>query len=139
MTTNVESIYENTTNLRPQQWIEFKGQTYNPVRVFNKPKVAQVHSTTHINIADETIAQILEVDKEFEKEKMAFFSMTETDKKKYMGKYVAIYKGKVEDFDTDESKLIGRFFNQYRSARVYIDKVGDEDEILEIYSPYSVE
>jgi len=87
----------------------------------------------------ENVISIDASERAFALEEQAFHRMTESDKQKYRGKFVAIYGQKVVDFDDNESTLIGRFFKKYGNVRVYIDRVGDENRDIEILSPYIID
>lgn len=43
---------------------------------------------------------------------------------KYSGKHVAVYEGKVVDYDSDRGDLIDRIGNRYGSTPVYVGRVG---------------
>jgi hypothetical protein len=64
--------------------------------------------------------------------------MSDQDKLKYNGLYVAIHNGKVADWDVNESELVGRFFKKHRNVRVYIDKVGGDEIIPIVRSPRKI-
>lgn len=77
-------------------------------------------------------------DKAFQKEYKAFLGMSDQDKRKFNGLYVAIYNGKIADWDVNESELVGRFFKKRGNVRAYIDKVGGETIIPIVRSPRKI-
>jgi len=76
--------------------------------------------------------------KEFQREKQAFLSLRESLKKDYFGEYVAIHGGEVVDSDTDESVLIGRFYEKYGNVPVYLAKIPEEEHIVRIPTPLRI-
>lgn len=55
---------------------------------------------------------------------------------KYMGQYVAVYLGKVVDFDSDKSTLLHRFYDKFGNKTVYIKKVGEPERVYKVHTPF---
>lgn len=94
--------------------------------------------TAQKELIEESLASVPDKLSAFKKEKQAFFSIQESLKKEYTGKYVAVYGEMVVDFDIDESALIDRFYKTYGNVPVYIDKVGEEKRVLQIPTPLRI-
>ena len=62
----------------------------------------------------------------FEAEARAFEAMREGLLKEYVGKFVAVYKGKVIDSDVDKRALGKRVFAKYGRAPIYFQQVTAE-------------
>jgi len=54
----------------------------------------------------------------------------------YAGRYVAFYRGKVVDSDTDRNALARRFYKKYGNVPVCIAKVSEEREAIQIVTPF---
>ena len=72
------------------------------------------------------------------KEKLAFEAMKDDLllNEELKGKFVAVFKGEIVDFDKDERKLVKRIFEKYGYAPVYIQKVEKEISVEEIPTPF---
>ncbi|MCH7928609.1 MAG: hypothetical protein IID03_11640 [Candidatus Dadabacteria bacterium] len=55
---------------------------------------------------------------------------------KYMGQYVAVYRGEVVDHDSDKSTLLHRFYDTFGNKTVYIKKVGEPERIYKVHTPF---
>jgi len=55
---------------------------------------------------------------------------------KYMGQYVAVYLGKVVDFNSDKSTLLHRFYDKFGNKTVYIKKVGEPERVYKVHTPF---
>jgi hypothetical protein len=64
--------------------------------------------------------------------------MREELKKQYSGQYVAVYGERVVDFDANRSALIKRFYKTYGNVPVCIDKVEEDETVLEVLTPLEV-
>lgn len=71
-------------------------------------------------------------DAPFWKEVRAYTRIPQNDLERFLGRYVAVYQGKIVDFDRDEEKLARRFFSSYGFVSVYIHKVGVEDDVIDL-------
>ena len=72
------------------------------------------------------------------KEKLAFEAMKDDLllNEELKGKFVAVFKGEIVDFDKDERKLVKRIFEKYGYAPIYIQKVEKEIPVEEIPTPF---
>jgi Family of unknown function (DUF5678) len=61
-----------------------------------------------------------------EEEKAAYIRMFPMLKEKYHGQYVAIYNGKLIDYDTDYGRLFERIDDTYPETFVWLTRVMDE-------------
>ena len=59
--------------------------------------------------------------------------------KRYRGKFVAIYKGRIVGHDEDLSRLAKKVYSKYGPSPIYIDRVVDKERTIEISSPELVE
>lgn len=71
----------------------------------------------------------------FSKEEEAFIRMKKALLNTHKDKYVAIFGGKVVDYDVNETKLIKRFYNKHGHVPVYIARVTEEEELFSIPTP----
>ncbi len=77
------------------------------------------------------------LEEEFRREAEAFAKMKRglLRKESYKGKFVAIYKGDLIDCDKDLGELAKRVYGKFGYVPIYMDKVVEEEEVLEIPSP----
>jgi hypothetical protein len=73
--------------------------------------------------------QALRLIAEFEHRKTEFID-------RYAGCYVAYYNGDVVDNDMSRETLAKRFYERYGNVPVCISKVGDEQEVIHIVTPF---
>jgi len=80
----------------------------------------------------ETLATVIK------RERQAFEEMKDNLLKdeKLLGKFVAIFKEGVVDFDEDEEKLVKRMYKKYGYSPMYIQKVEEKEAVEEIPSPF---
>jgi hypothetical protein len=71
-------------------------------------------------------------DAPFWKEVLAYTRIPQNYLDKFLGRYVAVYQGKIVDFDRDEERLARRFFSSHGFVSVYIHRVGVEDDVIDL-------
>jgi hypothetical protein len=57
---------------------------------------------------------------------------------RYIGQFVALYRGRVAGYGTDDEKLALRMFKKFGDAPFYIGKVEKEPTVYELPSPEGV-
>jgi hypothetical protein len=67
-----------------------------------------------------------EPDPAVDREMQAYIAMHPSLKEQYFGKHVAVYQGKLIDFDDDPAALVSRIEAQYPDEFVWITQVGPE-------------
>ncbi|MCB0187613.1 MAG: hypothetical protein KDE31_25265 [Caldilineaceae bacterium] len=89
--------------------------------------------------AEDTADEIVdspEPDDAVARERNAYHAMHAMLKEQYLGKYVAIYQGKLIDLDDDPATLVGRTDKEYPGEFVLITRVGVEPmRTIQIRSP----
>ncbi|MEZ4661202.1 MAG: DUF5678 domain-containing protein [Caldilineaceae bacterium] len=100
-----------------------------------------VNEITKTVFEAETGAELsYEPDESVERERQAYIAMHPYLRQHYLGKHVAIYQGKLVDFDEDYGALYDRIDQQYPDIFVWLDTVGEEAmETLTLRSPLSLE
>lgn len=73
----------------------------------------------------------------FEGEKQAFMNMKESlvQDEEYIGKFVAIYQGKIVGVSEDRSELAGKVYEEHGYVPLFIDKIEEKKRVKEIPSP----
>lgn len=79
-----------------------------------------------VDEADDEVIDLSEPDPAADREMQAYIALHSTLKEQYLGKYVAIYHGKLIDFDDNPGALLDRIETQYPEEFVWLTKVGPE-------------
>lgn len=81
--------------------------------------------------------EVKEVEADFLRNYEAFLRMKRglLKDERYRGKFVAIYRGKVIGSGEDLSRLAKKVYSKYGPSPIYMDKVVEKEEIIEVPSP----
>lgn len=94
----------------------------------------KTHSAYYIATSTVETEMGMSLKEAFYREKDAFLRMFEGLLKnpRYNRKFVAVFKGKVVDYDTDNRTLAKRVYAKFGYVPIYIDKVSEEKRVVEV-------
>ena len=79
-------------------------------------------------IESHTVIDLSESDSDVEQEQAAYIGMHSKLKERHLGEYVAIYQGKLIDYDSDYGSLFERIQSNFPDTFVWITRVENEAE-----------
>jgi hypothetical protein len=116
MTQYVEVPLSSTTYERVQQWAKLRQQNVGEA----------IATIVDESLADSSFISPAEDDPDVEREMEAYIRLHPQLKEEYKDRYVAIYQGKLIDYDDDYGKLLERIDSRYPDVFVWVTPVEEE-------------
>lgn len=132
-----DQLYEQAQQLAKQQRQELEELLLDEIAGI---VAAKTSATTDFLSSPNEAGFTYEQDKRVEQEREAYIAMYPALKKNFFGKHVAIYQGRLVDFDDDYDALYARIDDNYPDLFVWLDTVGEEPmDMINLRSPLFVE